>query len=729
MGWFENQIQDRRDADQQLLEESFLRIAGVVMGEKDAQRIGDARIITKNAIDEILKYYHYKPSELPESITDPDEQLDYCLRPHGMMRRSVELKKGWYKDAYGPILAFRKDDGNPVALLPGTIRGYFFRDPDTGKTARLNAETEQLFDADAICFYRPLPLKSLSIPDLMLYMKRCVSTSDIFMIVFAAISVSGVGLLIPRLTRALTGPVLSSGSGNALIGLAICLVCVSISIQLFSSVSALVSSRLESKTSLGVQASMMMRIMSLPASFFRQYSPGELKSRSMSVNQLCSMLMNMVMKTGLTSLTSILYVTQIFRFAPKLVIPSLLIVLVTVGFSVVTTFVQIGINRKKMEHEAKESGMSYSMISGIQKIKLAGAEKRSFAKWLNLYAEGAALTYNTPMFLRANAAISTGISLISTIILYYLAVKSSLNPSSYFAFTAAYGLLMGAFSTLAGTAMSAAQIQPILEMAEPFLKTVPETQEKKEIVTNIHGSVELSHVSFRYDKDSPYILNDLSLKINPGEYVAIVGRTGCGKSTLMRLLLGFEKPEKGAIYYDGKDIESLDLGSLRRKIGTVMQQSGLFQGDIYSNIVLTAPGLSIDEAWDAAEKAGIADDIRAMPMGMYTMVSEGGGGISGGQKQRLMIARAIAPKPKLLLFDEATSALDNKTQRQVSEALDAMGCTRVVIAHRLSTIRHCDRILVLDGGTIVEDGSYDELIEKGGFFADLVARQRVDTEA
>ena len=729
MGWFENQIQHRREADQQLLEESFLRIAGVVMGEKDAQRIGDARIITKSAIDEILKYYHYKPSELPESITDPDEQLDYCLRPHGMMRRTVELKKGWYKDAYGPILAFRKDDGSPVALLPGTIIGYTFKDPDTGNTVRLNAETEQLFDADAICFYRPLPLKKLGIPDLLLYMKRCVSTSDIFMIVFAAISVSGVGLLIPRLTRALTGPVLLSGSGSALIGLAICLACVSLSMQLFSSVSAMVSSRLSSKTSLGVQASMMMRLMSLPASFFRQYSPGELKSRSMSVNQLCSMLMSMVMTTGLTSLTSLLYVTQIFRFAPALVVPSLLIVLVTVGFSVATTFVQIGINRKRMEHAAKESGMSYSMISGIQKIKLSGAEKRSFAKWLNLYADGAELTYNTPMFLRANAAISTGISLISTIILYYLAVKSGMNPSTYFAFTAAYGSLMGAFSTLTGTAMTAAQIQPILEMAEPFLKTVPETQEKKEIVTNIHGSVELSHVSFRYDDDSPYILNDLSLKIKPGEYVAIVGRTGCGKSTLMRLLLGFEKPEKGAVYYDGKDIESLDLGSLRRKIGTVMQQSGLFQGDIYSNIVLTAPGLSVDEAWDAAEKAGIADDIRAMPMGMYTMVSEGGGGISGGQKQRLMIARAIAPKPKLLFFDEATSALDNKTQKQVSEALDAMGCTRVVIAHRLSTIRHCDRILVLDGGTIVEDGSYDELIAKGGFFADLVARQRVDTEA
>jgi len=540
--------------------------------------------------------------------------------------------------------------------------------------------------------------------------------------------VAGVGLLIPRLTRALTGPVLSSGRGSALVGLAICLVCVSLSMQLFSSVNAMVSSRLEAKTSLGVQASMMMRLISLPASFFRQYSPGELKSRSMSVNQLCSMLMSMVMTTGLSSLTSLLYVTQIFRFAPKLVIPSLLIVLLTVGFSAVTTFVQIGINRKKMEHAAKESGMSYSMISGIQKIKLAGAEKRSFAKWLNLYAEGAELTYNTPMFLRANAAISTGISLFSTILLYYLAVRSGLNPSSYFAFMAAYGSLMGSFSTLSGMAMNAAQIQPILEMAEPFLKTVPEIQEKKEIVTNLSGGLELSHVSFRYDEDSPFVINDLSLKIKPGEYAAIVGRTGCGKSTLLRLLLGFEKPEKGAVYYDGKDIESLDLGSLRRKIGTVMQQSGLFRGDIYSNIVLTAPSLSIDEAWDAAEKAGIADDIRAMPMGMYTMVSEGGGGISGGQKQRLMIARVIAPKPKLLFFDEATSALDNKTQKQVSKALDAMGCTRVVIAHRLSTIRHCDRILVLDGGQIVEDGSYDALIEKGGFFADLVARQRVDAE-
>jgi ABC-type bacteriocin/lantibiotic exporter with double-glycine peptidase domain len=403
------------------------------------------------------------------------------------------------------------------------------------------------------------------------------------------------------------------------------------------------------------------------------------------------------------------------------------IVIITVVFSVITTLVQIRINRKQMNLAAKESGMSYAMITGVQKIKLAGAEKRFFAKWLGLYSKVAELTYNPPMFIKINGVISTAITLVSNIVLYYLAVKSGIDQSSYFAFTAAYGMLMGAFMSISSVALSAAQIQPTLEMAEPFLKAQPETAKDKEIVTKLAGGIELSHVSFRYTEDMPYIFNDLSLKVNPGEYVAIVGKTGCGKSTLVRLLLGFEKPEKGAVFYDGRDIERLDLPSLRRKIGTVMQDAGLFQGDIYSNIVITAPELTLDDAWEAAETAGIADDIRDMPMGMHTVISEGQGGISGGQRQRIMIARAIAPKPKLLIFDEATSALDNRTQKQVSEALDRMGCTRVVIAHRLSTIKHCDRILVLDGGAIIEDGTYDELIEKGGFFAELVERQRLDT--
>ena len=726
MGWFDNQIKTRRQSDQQLLDDSFIKVAGVIMGQRNAEKISDERIVTKNAIDEILKYYHYKTSELPSSIKSTEDQLDYCLRPHGVMRRNVKLTEGWYKDCFGPVLGFLKSNGTPVALLPGRIRGYYFKDPETGKKINLNRNTGKLIDDDAICFYRPLPQKKLSIPDLLIYMKNCISLSDLVHIIGAALSVSFVGLLMPRLTATLTGAVLKSGRTDALVGIAVCMLCVSFSSQLLTSVSSFISSRINTKTSLGVQASMMMRLMSLPANFFRKYSAGELRSRSQSVNQLCSILMGMVMSTGLSSLASLMYITQIFSYTPMLVIPSIIIILVTVLFSTISTIVQIRINKKIMEHQARESGMSYSMITGIQKIKLAGAEKRIFAKWLDLYAEGAELVYNPPVFIKINGVINTAITLVSNIVLYYLAVKSGIGQSSYFAFTAAYGMLSGAFMTLSGMALSAARIRPILEMAEPFLKTEPETSDNREIVTQISGSVEMDHISFRYGEGLPLVIDDMSIKIKPGEYVAIVGKTGCGKSTLMRLLLGFEKPEKGTVRYDGKDINSLDLPSLRKKIGTVMQNAGLFQGDIYSNIVITAPELTLDAAWEAAEKAGIADDIRAMPMGMNTVIAEGQGGISGGQRQRLMIARAIAPKPKLLMFDEATSALDNRTQKQVSDALDSMGCTRIVIAHRLSTIKHCDRILVIDEGRIAEDGTYDELIAKNGYFAELVERQRLD---
>ena len=727
MGWFENQIEERREADQRLLEESFVEVASVVLGDRSGAAFSDDRIITKSSIDEILKIYHYKPVDIPDHVTGNEEKLDYCLRIYGIMRRVVELKEGWYRDAFGPILAYTKEDKTPIALKPGKFGGYVYKDPETGRLLKLNAKRAELFDTEAVCFYRPMPQTKLTIKDLLLYMKRCINMSDIVWLILVSVAVALVGLVLPRITKALTGPILASGQQVILISVAICVVCFSVSSQLLNSVKGLVSKRIEIKTNVQVQAAMMMRIMALPVSFFGKYSPGELKKRSMSVNQLCSTLLGMVLSTGLTSITSLIYVTQIFGFAPSLVIPSLVVVIVTVVFSILSTLIQIKIQKKQMELSAQESGMSYSMISGIQKIKLAGAEKRLFARWMKIYTNVARLTYNPPLIIKLNSVITLAITLISNIVIYYIAAKSGLDQSTYFAFTASYSMLAGAFLSLTSIALSAAQIKPILEMAEPFLTAEPETGDNKEIVASISGGLEMNHVSFRYSEDTPYILDDMSLKVRPGEYVAIVGRTGCGKSTLIRLLLGFEMPEQGAIYYDSKDINNIDMASLRRKIGTVMQSDGLFQGDIYSNIVISAPELTLDEAWEAAEKAGIADDIRDMPMGMNTIISEGHGGISGGQKQRIMIARAIAPNPKLLIFDEATSALDNKTQKQISDALDEMGCTRIVIAHRLSTIKNCDRILVMDGGHIIEDGKYDELIAQGGYFADLVERQRLDT--
>ena len=310
--------------------------------------------------------------------------------------------------------------------------------------------------------------------------------------------------------------------------------------------------------------------------------------------------------------------------------------------------------------------------------------------------------------------------------MYYFAAAGGVSVADYYAFTAAYGMVSGAFMSLASMTMTVAGIRPVLDMAKPVLEAEPEIAEGKRVVERVSGGIELNNVSFRYSDSMPNVIDNLSIKIRPGQYVAIVGSTGCGKSTLMRLMLGFEKAQKGAIYYDGRDISKLDLKSLRRRIGVVMQDSKLFSGDIYSNITISAPWLTLDEAWEAAELSGIAEDIRRMPMGMHTVISEGSGGVSGGQRQRLMIARAIAPKPKILMFDEATSALDNITQKKVSESLDNLKCTRIVIAHRLSTIRSCDRIIYLENGRIAEDGTYEELIAKNGRFAELVERQRLD---
>ena len=729
MGWFDEQIRERKQNDQEGFEESIFRMASVVLGKKRAGDLNDERIITKAAIDDILKYYHAKPVEIPGSVQDADEALEYCLRPHGIMRRNVKLEEGWYKDAYGPMIAFRKEDSIPVALLPNPVVGYWFHDPESGEKKKLNKNTAAQFDQEAICFYMPLPLKKLGIPDLLKYLDSCLGFGDYAALIVLTLMVTLFGMVLTPINRVLTGFVLDSGNMTILAGTAVFMVTTILASQLITTVRELMMNRIEIKTSLSVEAAIMMRIMNLPASFFRQYSSGELSSRSGAVNQLCSLLMGSVFSGALTSLTSLLYITQIFRYAPALVAPAIIIIVASLAVSLVSSFMQMRVSKRMMELGAKENGISYALITGVQKVKLAGAEKRAFARWANAFSQTAEYTYNPPLFLKVNSVINTAISLVGTIVLYYLAVETKVSGSEYIAFNSAYGMVTAAFTSLTSVALSVAQIKPILEMAEPILKTEPESTENKTMVTSLNGGIEISNVYFRYTDSMPYVVDGMSFKVRPGEYVAIVGKTGCGKSTLVRLLLGFETPERGAVYYDGKDLSKLDLRSLRRRIGVVTQDGSLFQGDIYSNIVISAPQLSLDDAWAAAEMAGIADDIRAMPMGMQTIISEGAGGISGGQKQRLMIARAVAPKPKILIFDEATSALDNRTQKQVSDALDKLKCTRIVIAHRLSTIRNCDRILVLDQGRILEDGTYDELIAQNGFFAELVARQRLDTEA
>ena len=726
MGWFDEQIKQRKENDESIFSDSFVNIAGAVMGSKVSAALNDNKQITKNAIDEILKYYRVKSREIPDNVKDMNDQLEYLMRPYGIMRRTVHLEKGWYKDAIGAMLATKKESGEVVALIPTGLSGYSYFDGAIGKRIKISRKNEDLFDPEAIAFYKPFPLKKIGVPSLMKYILETLSLADLILFGLATLAATLVGMLTPKINHIIFSNVIENESMQLFFSVTVFLVCVSITMLLIGILKSLLMARINTKISLAVEAATMMRVMSLPPSFFKQYSAGELSGRAQYIGSLCNMLISTVLSTGLTSVFSLIYITQIFAYAPTLVVPALAIILATILFSLISSFVQMHISKSRMELSTKEGGMQYAMITGIQKIKLSGAEKRAFARWANLYAKGAEFSYNPPTFLKINGVISMAISLVGTFVMYWAALESGIGVADYYAFNTAYGMVSGAFMSLASIALTVAQIKPIMDMAKPILDAVPEIAENKQVVTKLSGGIELNNVSFRYTETMPNVLEDFSLKIKAGQYVAIVGTTGCGKSTLMRVMLGFETPQKGAVYYDGKDLATLDLKSLRRNIGTVMQNSKLFSGDVYSNIVIAAPWLTMDEAWEAAEMAGIAEDIRHMPMGMHTIISEGAGGISGGQRQRLAIARAIAPKPKVLMFDEATSALDNITQKQVSDSLEKLKCTRIVIAHRLSTIRACDRIIVLDKGKIIEDGTYDELIAKNGFFAELVERQRLD---
>ena len=729
MGWFDEQIRQRKQNDSDVFTDAFINIAGAVMGSRVYSALNDERQQTKNAFDEILRFYHVKPREIPDDIKDRNEQLEYLLRPHGIMRRAVTLSKGWYKDAIGAMLGIRKSDGMVVALIPTGFSGYRYTDMETGKYVKINGKNQELFEEEAIAFYKPLPLKELGISDLMRYILGTLSFADFAMAGALTLAVTFIGMLSPKLNNLLFSRVIEDGSTQILTAITVFMACAAISSLLLNGVKSLIMARINTKMSVSVQAATISRVMSLPAGFFKNHGSGELSARTQYIHSLCEMLVSAGLNAGLTSVFSLVYISQIFVYTPALVIPSLLITFVTVVFSIVSAFAQMKISKKEMELSSKERGMSYALISGVQKIKLSGAEKRAFARWGNLYAEEVRLTYDPPMFLKINGVISSAISLGGTLVMYWFAVSSGVSVADYYAFDTAYGMVWGAFMSLAEIALTVAKIKPIMDMVKPILKAVPEISEGKQVITQLSGDIELDNVSFRYNENMPLVIDDLSLKIRPGQYVAIVGATGCGKSTLLRLMMGFESPQKGAVYVDGKDIASVDLKSLRHNMGVVMQNGKLFTGDIFSNIIISAPWLTLDEAWHAAELSGIAEDIRRMPMGMHTIISEGSGGISGGQRQRLMIARAIAPKPKVLMFDEATSALDNLTQKTVSESLDSLKCTRIVIAHRLSTIRQCDRIVVLDQGKIIEDGTYDELMENGGFFAELVARQRLDENA
>jgi ABC-type bacteriocin/lantibiotic exporter with double-glycine peptidase domain len=369
----------------------------------------------------------------------------------------------------------------------------------------------------------------------------------------------------------------------------------------------------------------------------------------------------------------------------------------------------------------------------VAKFRVAGAETRAFAYWGRQYSQELRLTLASEGIEDNLTVINNLLAALTPAVLFAFATgmiqqsqagEGGFSTGTFLAFNAAFGTFIGGATSLSSTVIDVLDVLPIWQRAEPILTAEPEVDPQRADPGRISGQVTVSNVGFRYRCDGDLILDGVSLTVEPGEFVALVGPSGSGKSTLFRLLLGFDTPEVGAVYFDGQDMAGLDLNALRRQLGVVLQTSRLMSASIFENIASSAR-ITMEEAWEAAAMAGLADDILAMPMGMHTVVSEGGTNLSGGQRQRLLIARALALRPRILLFDEATSALDNRTQAIVSESLERLRVTRIVVAHRLSTIRHADRIYVLEKGRLIQQGNFDQLTATPGLFSQLVKRQQV----
>ncbi len=725
MGWFQEQIKSRIIYDEEMLKEAFADLSASIMGRQAsfAMLYGKDQHV-HGAVGEILKYFH---CSIPETETveseDISEQLEQLLRPGHILKRTVNLTGPWYRDSDGPLLA--KINGQAAALIPNKLRGYHYRDPATKQTVNVDRSNANMFEEEAFCFYRPLPQRPLTSKDLLRYMVTSLSVPDYVTFALASLFVTLIGMITPVVNNVIFSRVLVSGKIQFLLSSIFLLLSAYIALFLIMIFKQLILARINTKLKVALQAAFMGRLLVLPTAFFKRFSAGEIAEQTNVIGMFCEMVINAVLSVGLTALFSMLYVFQIFAYAPALVLPALLTILVTLAISIYNIMVQSRLTSAKLGFSAKTNGLIYQLFKGIQKIRLVGAENRAFSQWAYQYANIAKLDFDPPFLIKSSAAITSLLTLIGTVFIYLLAARTRISIASFMSFNVAYGMVSGSVLSLSMAAAALSSIGPIVHLLQPILKAAPEVSEAAARVKRLSGSFELNNVSFRYNERMPMVVDNLSLKVQKGQYIAIVGKTGCGKSTLIRLLLGFEKPQLGSVYYDGKDLNDLDIESVRRNIGVVMQNGKLLHSSIYENIVISAPWLTVDDAWEAAELAGLADDIRAMPMGMFTIVAEGGGGFSGGQKQRLMIARAIAAKPRILFLDEATSALDNITQKHVSDALARLKNTRLVIAHRLSTIIQCDRIIVLDSGKIVEDGTYGDLIAQNGIFAELVARQQL----
>jgi NHLM bacteriocin system ABC transporter ATP-binding protein len=662
-----------------------------------------------------------------KSLKNPVEAV---AKASSVRVRKVLLRGKWWHNDHGPLVAFWEGSGQPVALLPKGSRGYTVYDPQTRKTQSVNEKLAAQFDAFAHTFYAPLPLRPLNGWDLVRFAFG-VCRSELSMISLMSVGLGLLALLPPYLTGVIMDDVIPSASRTQLLSIVLFLFVSMFTGSLFTLVRSFATLRLQTKLDGALQAAVWDRLLGLPAQFFRRFTAGDLAQRSMGINAIRQALTGSVLSAVFSGVFSVVSVGLLFYYDWRMALAGTGLVIVAFLFSVTSGYLQVRQERRIQRTKGTLSGMVLQFITGIAKLRVSGSEARAFAVWARLFGQqrtigmrarryGNWVQVFNPVFPVACAAVLYGYESY----LSRMAGKDALPTGQFLAFMATFMQFLVAVLSLSAAFMSVLGIVPLYERAVPILKETPEVDPAKSDPGHLTGSIEVNHVQFGYSADGPLALNDVSLRIKPGEFVAIVGPSGSGKSTLFRLLLGFEAAQSGSIYYDGKDLATLDVQLVRQQMGVVLQGGVLMRGSLYMNILGSLP-LTIDDAWRAARMAAVERDIREMPMGMHTVVSEGGGGLSGGQKQRVMIARAVVRNPRILLFDEATSALDNETQAVVNSSLESLQTTRIVVAHRLSTIRRADCIYVLSKGRLVQQGTFDELVAQDGVFRDMARRQMV----
>lgn len=729
-------FQERQHLNSQVMEETLSELAFLLKpadsGNFEVGIVNDpqqALSIAAGAVARTLGVTIRPPakSEDMKRIQDP---LQAIARASRLRMRTISLQGKWWKKDSGAMLAYTLEDNYPVALLPVSDTRYEMFDPIRRSRTLINARTAARLAQTGYTFYRPLPDKVLSTLDLLKFALEG-HYKELMVVVIAGVATTLLGMITPQATAILIDSAIPDADRSLLGQIGLGLLATAFGSTLFQLAQGFAIMRVETFADATTQAAVWDRLLNLKASFFRKFSIGDLNSRVSAVSQIRQRLSSTVLRSIFTSLFALLNLGLLFYYNGSLALIALVVALVNIGvtlFSGISTLRKV---RPLLELQGQLLGVMVQLINGVTKLRVAGAEARAFAFWGKQYSQQIKWMLSTQNIEDIVAVINKILPALTTACLFWFATSliqesqsGGLSTGVFLAFNAAFGTFIGGATSLSSTVVDVLQIVPLWERAQPILAAKPEVDTEKADPGRLSGRVVVDHVIFRYRDDGPLTLDDVSIHAEPGEFIAFVGASGSGKSTLFRLLLGFDAPESGTIYFDGQDLAGLDVHAVRRQLGVVMQNSRLTSASIFENIASGAT-ITMDEAWEAARMAGFAEDIESMPMGMHTVISEGGSNLSGGQRQRLLIARSLVLKPKILLFDEATSALDNRTQAIVSQSLERLKVTRIAIAHRLSTIRNADRIYVFQNGRVVQEGSFHQLANQSGLFAQLMARQKL----